>query len=118
MLTDISVLHPAVKSVRTTVSSQPPESCKQRERDDTSDKTSHLQKKQKKTPQRAICVSEQTKQPHLYFAISDSDILNLHFSLRESVALLKEEKLNPAESRWTSVFTQQTLNISIQKVTN
>ena len=30
VLMDISVLHPAVKSWRTTVSSQPPESCKQR----------------------------------------------------------------------------------------
>lgn len=31
VLTDISVLHPAVKSWRTTVNSQPPESCKKKE---------------------------------------------------------------------------------------
>lgn len=97
VLTDISVLHPAVKSWRTTVSSQPPESCKQRR---------HQVRQVRQLFKTMSCLFMWRKInlniPFQSFLIQPYLICFIHL-------MVKKEKLHP------SVFARLTPNIFILK---
>lgn len=85
VLTDISVLHPAVKSWRTTVNSQPPESCEQR--DGMFETSRNITSKTMTTFVLCLCV-----------CVWEGKLHKIKNSRKESAAwfMVEEEKINPA----------------------